>query len=190
MGCIVALQTALIEPSLVKGIVMIDCSLRLQHNRKRSCLPWYRRIATPVCQTVLSYPPIGHTFFHRLAQPKAIRNMLLQAYGNPDTVTSELVDLIIAPTRERGAADAFLAFIHYSHGPLPEDLLPHITCPVLIIWGAADPWEPVELAYALAKFPIVEDFIVLDGVGHCPHDEVLEQVNTILQRWVAQHQSL
>lgn len=34
-----------------------------------------------------------------------------------------------------GAVDVFLDFISYSTGPLPEQQLAKLTCPVRIIWG-------------------------------------------------------
>lgn len=39
---------------------------------------------------------------------------------------------------------------------------------MLVAWGDKDPWEPVELGKAYGQFDIVEDFVVLPDVGHCP----------------------
>ncbi len=186
IGCVVALQTAVSHPTLVHGVVMLNCSLRMLHDRKLALAPWYRRIGPRLLQRVLSFKPLGHFFFNQIAQPKAVRNVLLQAYGNPDAVTDELVELILQPARDRGAADVFLAFIRYSQGPLAEDLLPVVTCPILILWGTADPWEPIALGREFANYPSVEAFIPLEGAGHCPQDEIPEQVNPILRDWVAQ----
>lgn len=184
IGCIVALQAAVLQPEIATSIVMLDCSLRLLHDRKRIGLPWRRRFSAPLFQRVLSVRPIGHFFFRRLAQPKVVRQILQQAYGNVAAVTDELIDILMHPASDIGAADVFLAFINYSQGPLPEDLLALVTCPVLCIWGADDPWEPVALARELTQFPVVKDFIVLEGVGHCPQDEDPETVNTILCKWL------
>ena len=187
IGCIVALQAAAIAPEQVRGVAMLDCSLRLLHDRKRVTLPWYRSWSAPILQKVLAYKAIGHFFFSRLARPKVVRRILEQAYGRPEAVTDELIDCLIKPAADPGAADVFLAFIGYSQGPLPEDLLPQMQCPVLSVWGEADPWEPVELGRQFTNFAAVEDFITLPGVGHCPQDEAPEQVNPILTEWIAQH---
>lgn len=48
------------------------------------------------------------------------------------------------------------------------DNLVFVQCPVLVAWGDKDPWEPVELGKAYGQFDIVEDFVVLPDVGHCP----------------------
>ncbi|MFE4107456.1 alpha/beta fold hydrolase [Almyronema epifaneia] len=190
IGCIVALQAAAIAPDQVCGVAMLDCSLRLLHDRKRLTLPWHRRWSAPVLQKLLAYRSLGHFFFARLAQPKVIRRILSQAYGRPEAVTDELVNYLIRPATDPGAADVFLAFIRYSQGPLAEDLLPQVKSPVLCIWGEADPWEPVELGRQLTQFSAVEDFITLPGVGHCPQDEAPELVNPILLDWLAKHQPL
>lgn len=189
IGCIAALQTAIIAPDWVQGIVLINCSLRLLHDRKRATLPWYRSASAPLLQTLLAYKPFGHFFFARLAQAKVIRKILLKAYAKPAAVTDELVDLLLQPALDPGAADVFLAFTAYSQGPLAEDLLPQLSCPALILWGTDDPWEPIDLGRELANFPAVEAFIPLEGVGHCPQDEAPEIVNPILQEWLAAHAS-
>ena len=187
IGCIVAMQAAVIRPEWVRGLALLDCSLRLLHDRKRQTLPWYRSASTPLIQKVLSYRPLIRFFFGRLAQPKSVKRILQQAYGDKTAVTDELVSLLLEPAADPGAVEVFLAFISYSQGPIPEDLLPQLTCPTLILWGQADPWEPVELARTYGDYPAVEDFIELAGVGHCPQDEVPEVVNPILAEWVHQH---
>ncbi len=189
IGCIVAMQAAVTRPEWVRGLALLDCSLRLLHDRKRQTLPWYRSASTPLIQKVLSYRPLIRFFFARLAQPKSVKRILQQAYGDKTAVTDELVSLLLEPAADPGAVEVFLAFISYSQGPIPEDLLPQLTCPTLILWGQADPWEPVELARAYADYPAVEDFVELAGVGHCPQDEAPEVVNPILAEWVAKHTS-
>jgi pimeloyl-ACP methyl ester carboxylesterase len=184
IGCIVALQAAVIQPDWIQGVAMLNCSLRLLHDRKRVDLPWYRNFGSSVLQKILAQRPIGHFFFSQLAKPRTVRKILLQAYGCKTAVTDELVELLLAPARDLGAADVFLAFISYSQGPLAEELLPQLTCPVLILWGADDPWEAIALGREFANYPAVEDFIPLEGVGHCPQDEAPEQVNPLLQGWI------
>jgi pimeloyl-ACP methyl ester carboxylesterase len=184
IGCIVALQAAVRSPQSCLGVAMLDCSLRLLHEKKRNTLPWIQQVSTPIFQQILGWKPLGHFFFSQVAKPKAVANFLKQAYGNPATVTNELVDVILTPAFEPGAADVFLTFIQYSHGPLAEELLPQMQRPVLILWGEADPWEPIEKARSLANYEAVQAFIPLPGVGHCPQDEAPERVNPLLLDWM------
>ncbi|TAE58613.1 MAG: alpha/beta fold hydrolase [Nostocales cyanobacterium] len=184
IGCIVALQAAVIAPDMALGTALINCSLRLLHDRKRLTLPWTKRVGAPILQKFLSVEAIGNFFFNQLAKPKTVKKILLQAYANSETVTDELVEILMKPAGDPGAAAVFLAFTAYSSGPLAEDLLPILSCPAIILWGTADPWEPINLGQELAKFPQVQEFIPLEGVGHCPQDEAPELVNPILQDWI------
>ena len=184
IGCVAAMQAVVDEPAIALSIVLIDCSLRLLHDRKRATLAWYQRLGAPILQQVLGVKWIGQQFFNQLARPQTVRKILLQAYGRPEAVTDELIELLLKPARDRGAVDVFLAFIRYSQGPLPEDLLPVLPCPALILWGTADPWESIDLGREFATFSPVQQFIPLEGLGHCPHDEAPEIVNPILQDWM------
>jgi len=187
IGCIAAGQAAVMQPDWVRGVAMLDCSLRLLHDRKRLTLPWYRRMSAPILQGILGNRAIGCFFFSQIANRRSVRRVLQQAYGRKEAVTDELIDYLLKPAFEPGAADVFLAFVRYSQGPLAEDLLPQMTCPVLMLWGEEDPWEPIALGRELADFPAVEDFIPLPGLGHCPQDEAPEVVNPLLQDWIARH---
>lgn len=185
IGCIVAMQAAVDCPDMVLGLTLINCSLRMLHDRKRVTLPWHRRIGAPMVQQLLGIKWVGQLFFRQLAKPQVVRKILLQAYRQSEAVTDELVDLLMTPAADVGAADVFIAFTRYSFGPLPEDLLPRLSCPTLILWGTDDPWEPIAEAKEWVNFPAVEKFVPLDGLGHCPQDEAPEVVNPILQDWIA-----
>ena len=72
---------------------------------------------------------------------------------------------------------------------MAEELLPRVAAPVLTIWGEADPWEEVgkaRLLYTPEAVPgVVEAFITLAGVGHCPQDEAPHLVNPLVADFVA-----
>lgn len=184
IGCIVAMQAAVDNPDIALGIALLNCSLRLLHDRKRAELPWYRSMGAPVVQRLLGIKWVGQLFFSQLAKPNVVRKVLLQAYRNPEAVTDELVDMLMAPAFDAGAVDVFVAFTRYSQGPLPEDLLPILPCSAIILWGTEDPWEPIELAREFANFSTVEKFIPLEGLGHCPQDEAPDVVNKVLWDWI------
>src|SRR5689334_12663284 len=97
IGCIVAMQAAVTAPDIALGVALLNCSLRLLHDRKRATLPWSRRAGAPILQRILSVQPIGQFFFNQLAKPKTVRKILLQAYANSETVTDELVDILTSP---------------------------------------------------------------------------------------------
>jgi hypothetical protein len=62
---------------------------------------------------------------------KKVRNVgrVVQCYHDVSAVTDELVEKILQPGLQPGAADVFLDFICYSGGPLPEEMLPNVKVP-------------------------------------------------------------
>ncbi|MEL7084782.1 MAG: alpha/beta fold hydrolase [Cyanobacteria bacterium P01_A01_bin.3] len=184
VGCIVALQAAKTAPDWCTSVVLINCSLRLLHDSKREDLSWIQRVGTPIVQRVLKWPPVGNLFFGQIAQRRSLRNILKQAYRRHETITDELLDLLLEPAREPGAADVFISFINYSSGPLAEEILPQLTLPVAILWGEDDPWEPLELARSWEAFDCVQQFATIPNAGHCPMDEAWEETNALLRDWL------
>ncbi|XP_028051491.1 uncharacterized protein LOC114256113 [Camellia sinensis] len=184
IGGVVGLQAAVREPEVCTGIILLNLSLRMLHIKKQ---PWYGRPLIRSFQSLLRNTALGKFFYKSVATPESVRSILCQCYHDTSQVTDELVEAILLPGLEPGAADVFLEFICYSGGPLPEELLPQVKCPVLIAWGDKDPWEPIELGRAYDKFDSVEDFIVLPNVGHCPQDEAPHLVNPIVESFVARH---
>ncbi len=178
------MQTAADYPEMVQGIAAINCSLRLLHDSKRAKLPWYRNVGASLMQKLLGNRAIGNLFFKQIAKPQVVKNILLQAYGRPEAVTDELIEILMTPAMDQGAADVFCAFTRYSQGALPENLLPNLNCPTILLWGTEDPWEPVAMGKELAQCPTVDEFIPLEGLGHCPQDEAPEIVNPILKKWI------
>jgi pimeloyl-ACP methyl ester carboxylesterase len=186
IGSVVIMQTAVDHPEFVKGLALVGCSLRLLHDRYRSTQPWIKRIGTPILQNLLQQKWFGELFFKQVAKPQTVKKILLQAYGRDEAVTDELVNLLLAAAREEGAVSVFTAFTGYSQGPLPEDLLPKLPCPAIVLWGEDDPWEPIALGRNFIQYPQVKQFIPLKGLGHCPQDEAPEIVDPILQDWFTQ----
>ncbi|KAL2456942.1 alpha/beta-hydrolase superfamily protein [Forsythia ovata] len=184
IGGLVGLQAAVMKPEICRGIILLNISLRMLHIKKQ---PWYGRPLIKSFQSLLRNTALGKFFFRAVATPESVRNILCQCYYDTSQVTDELVDAILRPGLEPGAAEVFLEFICYSGGPLPEELLPQVKCPVLVAWGDKDPWEPLELGRAYAEFESVEDFIVLPNVGHCPQDEAPHLVNPLVMSFVARH---
>lgn len=184
IGGLVGLQAAVLEPSLCKGIVLLNISLRMLHIKKQ---PWFAKPFIRSFQSLLKTTELGKFFYKSVATPESVKRILCQCYNDESQVSDELVDLVLKPGLEPGAVDVFLEFVCYSGGPLPEELLERVSCPVLIGWGDKDPWERIELGREYGKFGCVEEFVVLPGVGHCPQDEAPQVVNPLVEAFVARH---
>lgn len=178
VGGLAGLTAGIKSPELVLGVQLTNISLRGLHVDRQAPLarPFIRAF-----QLLLRDTPLGESFFGSVAQQRTVSTILKQAYCNASTVTDELVEVILRPGLQPGAARVFLDFISYSGGPLPEELIKQCPVPVSILWGEADPWEDVVMAKKLfAHQPSVVEFITLAGVGHCPQDEAPGLVNPLI----------
>lgn len=184
VGGLAGLQASIVAPEKVAGVQLYNISLRGLHMKRTSPVA---RPFIAAFQRLLRDTQLGEAFFSSVAQKQTVANILKQAYGNEKAVDNELVDCILKPGLQPGAARVFLDFISYSGGPLPEDLIRATTRPVSIVWGAADPWEDVVLGRQLfASLPGVTEFVELPGVGHCPQDEAPDLVNPLIAKFAAE----
>jgi pimeloyl-ACP methyl ester carboxylesterase len=194
VGGLAALEAALRAPQKVAGVQVINISLRGLHVDRQ---PSWQRPLVAAFQRLLRDTPLGEAFFASVAQPQTVRNILRQAYGAKEAVTDELVDCILSPGLQPGAARVFLDFISYSGGPLPEKLMARLPSgkangggeekvPLSILWGKEDPWENCAEGKKLFE-AYAEEFVELPGLGHCPMDESPERVNPLIRRFVERH---
>ena len=140
-------------------------------------MAWIR----PLLKTLVSQRWLSTALFRNAARPALIRSVLNQAYPSSANLDDQLIDLLYQPTQRPGAAEAFRGFINLFDDHLAPDLLATLEQPVHLIWGERDPWEPVAEAHSWAeRFSCIRSLQVLPAVGHCPHDEAPEPVNTRL----------
>ncbi|KAG1680822.1 hypothetical protein FOA52_008155 [Chlamydomonas sp. UWO 241] len=183
VGGLAGLEAAIRAPEVVRGVQLLNISLRGLHVKRQS--PVMRPLVAAF-QRLLRETDLGRAFFGSIARPQTVRSVLREAYGVKDAVTDELIDKILSPGLQPGAVDVFLDFISYSSGPLPEELLAQCTVPVSMLWGEADPWESITLGRELlSQHACVTEFVPLPGIGHCPMDEAPDTVNPLIARFVA-----
>lgn len=181
IGAVVAMQAAIYAPELIKKTVLINCSLRLLQEQNQLAMPWFKRVGVKTVQNILGVRAIAKLFFDQVRQPKSVKQILSQAYVNKEAITDELIAILTKPAQNANAVDVFMAFVRYSQGPRPEDLLEILPCEAIVLWGDRDPWEPIELGRkSFTRFDCVKEFIAIANVGHCPQDEAPELINDIL----------
>jgi pimeloyl-ACP methyl ester carboxylesterase len=168
-------------------VILIDCAERALDVKRLAEQPWPARITRPLLMGLVRQRWLIGSLFRLLAQPAFVRQVLHQAYPTGNNVDDALVDLLIQPSRQPGAAESFRGFVNLFNDWLAPQLLAQLSTPVRLLWGAADPWEPLAEAQRWAtQFKSVQELHVLPGLGHCPHDESPEQVNPILLQWLDQ----
>ncbi|KAK1858893.1 hypothetical protein I4F81_001493 [Pyropia yezoensis] len=196
IGSLVALTAAdAAGPSAISGLALLNCAGGMTSFRpsEMGALP---RAGLWFFSNVVLGEFWGPRFFARFRTRKNIRSALEQVYVNKTQVTDALVEGLYAPSLDDGACAVFLSILTGDAGPTPRALLGRLGwADVLVLWGREDPWTPLgggaspgirfeewhgaevtEVGGRSGTFRLT----VLDGVGHCPHDDAPEQVNEAL----------
>jgi pimeloyl-ACP methyl ester carboxylesterase len=188
IGGLVALTTArLLEQDgrSVSQVVLIDCAQRTLDEKRIAELPIWEQAGRPVVKQLVRQRWLLAALFTVLARPAFIRRVLRIAYPSGANVDDQLVALLHRPATDPGAVESFRGFVNLFRDHLAPDLLAELRLPVRMVWGGLDPWEdPAEARRWAATYPCVRELRVLDGLGHCPHDEAPERVNPILLEWL------
>jgi len=122
--------------------------------------------------------------FQYIRQPWVIRQTLEKVYLDKSAITDQLVEDIYRPSCDPGAVDVFASVFSTPQGEKVDTLLRQLKCPLLLLWGEADPWMNArERSPKFRKYyPELTEYFL--RAGHCPHDEVPNQVNSLLKEWL------
>jgi pimeloyl-ACP methyl ester carboxylesterase len=186
IGGVVALAAAARLGDDARQVILIDCAQRSLDDRRLSEQPPLRRIGRPLLKRLVRQRWLTGRLFRWVANPAVIRRVLGAAYPSGAGIDDQLVQLLLTPARSPGAEESFRGFINLFRDRLAPDLLAELPGPVRLLWGEADPWEPVAEARRWAEaFASIRDLRILGGLGHCPHDENPSRVNPVLEEWLA-----
>lgn len=118
------------------------------------------------------------------ATPEGRRRATALLTEQGEDLPPDLVADIIRGVAGCTAADAMIANALRSGWRVDAET---ITCPVRIVWGTADrllPWPSAAARYRTAWLPHA-DWVVLDGVGHCPQLDVPLETAELIAGFVA-----
>jgi len=135
-------------------------------------------------QAILRQPWGSFLLFQYMRQRSMIRQTLEKVYLDKSAVTDQLVEEIYQPSCDPGATKVFASVFSSPQGENVDVLLQHLKCPLLLLWGEADPWMSARERGAKFRqyYPQLAEHYL--RAGHCPHDEVPDQVNSLLRSWV------
>lgn len=187
IGALLSLMVVANHPEIAAGAVLINCAGGLNHRPHELNLAL--RTVMGIFTNIVRSPAFGPFLFNRIRQKNRIRSTLSQVYSNPEAITDELVEILYTPSCDRGAQQVFASILSAPPGPQPSELLPKVKHPLLVIWGADDPWTPVtgaKVYQELADLGKPVQFISIPKTGHCPHDERPTEVNSLILQWLAQ----
>ncbi len=143
-----------------------------------------QKLLGDVVKSIFQQPLAQFLLFQYVKQRWVIRQTLEKVYLDKSAITDQLVEEIYRPACDTGAFDVFSSVFRTPQGEKVDVLLKQLTCPLLILWGEGDPW--VNAKERSEKFrqyyPELTEYFL--QAGHCPHDEVPDRVNSLLQDWV------
>jgi pimeloyl-ACP methyl ester carboxylesterase len=185
IGAVTCLSLAATYPEMVRGVAMISLPHTAQSTGKAPALlrPFHK-----ILQSIFTSPFFLEPLFHLLRQPWVVRHWASLAYTCKEAITDELLEILIAPAREHGAAKAFCAIFQGMFNPqfFPniQAILSNLKLPSLMVWGKKDRMVPVNMAQQCLNYNSTAQLILLENAGHCAHDECPDQVNQEILNWI------
>ena len=135
-------------------------------------------------KSIFKLPLAQFILFQYIRQPWVIRQTLEKVYLDKSAITDQLIEEIRRPSGDKGAFDVFCSVFSTPQGEKVDVLLQQLTCPLLLLWGEADPWmNAKERSNKFRQYyPQLTEYYL--RAGHCPHDEVPNELNPLLRDWV------
>ncbi len=181
IGGVIALKAAEILKDNCKGIILIDCAQRTMDDKRLKKSDILMNLFRPILKTLVRQKIISNTLFKRAANPNVIKKILEKAYPSGNNIDKELIEILYEPSKRKNSKEAFRGFINLFDDYLATDLFDKIEIPVQLIWGEKDPWESLSEAIEWKKkFGNIKRLDIIEGAGHCPHDEEPEKTNKFI----------
>lgn len=185
LGGYAALCVAAAYPDLVTGVVLLNSAGPFTESStpSPSVGKWWGNLV----RTILLQPLPSYLLFQYVRRRSTIRKTLEKVYVDQQAITDQLVEEIYRPSCDPGAPAVFASVFKSPRGETVDALLDKMQCPLLLLWGEGDPWMNTRAKGSQFRqyySNLVEHYL---QAGHCPHDEVPDQVNTLIRNWVNHH---
>ena len=168
------------------GVVLLNAAGYFSEDKKPTKGIWGNARKT-VAGIFLKNALLQRIIFENLRQPSTIKRTLKQVYIDTTNVDDELVEAIRKPSLDSGAFNVFKSVFDPAgpQGRPLDELFGQLKSPLLLLWGNRDPWmnAPGKRETYKKYTPENTEEVVIDA-GHCPHDEVPDQVNLALLEWI------
>jgi pimeloyl-ACP methyl ester carboxylesterase len=185
LGGYAALCVAANHPESAAGLVLLNSAGPFTETRDQPQDGSFRSAIASAVQVFMLQPVPSWLLFQYVRQRSIIRRTLEQVYVDRTAVTERLIDEIRRPADDPGAVQVFAAVFKAPRGEAIDALLAKLRCPLLMLWGEGDPWMNCRLRSSQFRqhYPQLKEHFL--NAGHCPHDEVPDQVNGLLRQWLA-----
>ncbi|WP_354700112.1 (E)-2-((N-methylformamido)methylene)succinate hydrolase [Paraconexibacter sp. AEG42_29] len=157
MGGLITLAMAVERPERVRGVVLINAGGVPMTGLRLAIVVGVLRAS----QRFLAWNPVTRLLVTRTG---ARRLLLRGALKDPGSMRPELAAEVVPLMASPGFLDAITAASEAVRASRPED----VTCPVLLIWGAADPIVRLASARQMQERLADARLEVIPGIGHTP----------------------
>jgi pimeloyl-ACP methyl ester carboxylesterase len=173
LGGEIAWHTAVLAPQRVERLVLVDAGGYAFTAR------WVRvgfRLARMLVARGLS----------RNVLPRSlVARSLRSLYGDSSRVSETLIDRYYELTLREGNRKALAQRFEQLQPGVDSALIASLTVPTLILWGGRDRLFPPEDGRAFARDIAGSRLVLLDGLGHVPHEEDPARSVAELRRFLA-----
>ena len=179
-----SLFTGATRPDAIVGVCMLNGVGSFSEQQPTTEPNPFQQTFGNLVKTVVLSPFPSWVIFQFVRQKSYIRKTLEQVYVNKAEVTDQLVEDVYRPATDPEAPAAFAALFKAKRGEYVDVLLDKMTCPLLLIWGDADPWMDTYSRGELFQqhYDTLEEHHI--NAGHCPHDDAPVEVDALLRKWV------
>jgi pimeloyl-ACP methyl ester carboxylesterase len=169
----IAWELALAEPARVERLVLVD-AVGFPLNPESTPIG-FRLARAPVASRLMDY------FLPRAVIAASVRDV----YGDPSRVSDALVERYFELTLREGNRHALAQRMAHIEPDPDTSRMAAIRAPTLILWGARDRLLPPEDAERFAREIAGSELVVLEGLGHVPHEEDPARTAAIVQAFIA-----
>jgi pimeloyl-ACP methyl ester carboxylesterase len=180
LGGYASLCVAAQRPESAKGLILLNSAGPFSD----SPAPKKPNFLQKTIGSLLNQSWASYLLFQYLRQPSVIRKTLNKVYLDRSAVTDKLVADIQRPACDRGAVKVFASVFKSPQGEKVDVLLQQLQHPLLMLWGEGDPWMNARDRGRKFRqyYPNLTEYYF--QAGHCPHDEIPEQINSTIVQWV------
>jgi pimeloyl-ACP methyl ester carboxylesterase len=191
IGSLVALVAAATYPEMAKSLVMISL---FDLSAEQELIPRFLQPSANFLKMLLVPRPLLKALFYVVRRPANTKRWAKFAYANDQAIDQELLNIFLAPAQDPEAAAAFAAILSgmssMYFSPNIRRFLPRMKLPMLLIGGRLDRLIPQKNIQKLVQLNPNIKFIELPSTGHCAHDEMPQEVNKLVNEWLAANQQI
>lgn len=184
LGGYASLCVAAAYPQSTAGLILLNSAGPFTDTSPKSEQKSNTNIIGKLIRSILLQPWASFLLFQYVRRKSVIRKTLNKVYFDKNAVTNQLIEDIYRPSSDVGAAEVFNAVFKTPQGEKVDILLGQMQCPLLLLWGEKDPW--IDTRDRGIKFrqyyPQLTEYYL--EAGHCPHDEIPDEVNNLITNWI------